>query len=144
RPRVVCLEWLDPPIVAGHWVPEMVALAGGIDVLGQPGQPSFTVDWERVAEVSPDVLVLMPCGYDLEGTLHLAAGLLVHPAVFETPAFPSGRIWAVDASSYFSRPGPRIVRGVEILAAILHPECCTVDGHQLAAPVRLAHSSSTR
>jgi len=138
RPRVVCLEWLAPPIVAGHWVPEMVALAGGQDVLGVAGKPSFTVTWEQVARAAPDFLVLMPCGYDLAGARDLGSQILAEPALRALPAIARATVWAVDASSYFSRPGPRVVRGVEILAALLHPERCATDTNDLAAPVRPA------
>lgn len=125
--RVVCLEWLDPPMVAGHWVPEMVALAGGEDLLGQAGEPSFRVTWEQIHEASPDVLVLMPCGFDLQGTIAEVERLLSKretlPAFLdEIPAVREERVFAVDGSSYFNRPGPRIVGGVEILAGILHPQ----------------------
>lgn len=139
RPRVVCLEWLDPPIVAGHWVPEMVAHAGGVDVLGIPGRPSFTVTWERVAEVAPDILVAMPCGYDLEETRRLSSELLAHPALRLTPAVIRDAVWAVDATNFFSRPGPRVIHGVEILAALFHPERCVLDPQRHAAPVRPVH-----
>ncbi len=137
RPRVVCLEWLAPPIVAGHWVPEMVERAGGYDALGVAGKPSFTVTWDDVAAAAPDALVLMPCGYDLAGTQALGRELLSDPTLRQVPAVVGGAVWAVDASSYFSRPGPRVVRGVEILAALLHPERCAADVRTLAAPVRL-------
>lgn len=125
--RVVCLEWLDPPMVGGHWVPEMVALAGGQDVLGRAGQPSFAVTWEQICDAQPEVLVLMSCGYNLDGTIAEAervsrtAGVL--PAFLdEIPAVHDGQVYAVDGSGYFNRPGPRIVGGIEILTGILHPE----------------------
>ncbi|MDW8059724.1 MAG: cobalamin-binding protein [Thermomicrobium sp.] len=140
RPRVVCLEWLAPPIVAGHWVPDMVELAGGVDALGVAGQPSYTVTWEQVAAAAPDVLVVMPCGYDLAGSRELGQRYLSDPALQEIPAVARDRVWAVDASSYFSRPGPRVVHGVEILAALLHPERCMTDTSALAAPVAVAAS----
>jgi iron complex transport system substrate-binding protein len=136
EPRVVCLEWLEPPIVAGHWVPEMVAAAGGRDVLGIAGQPSYTVTWDQVAAAEPDILVAMPCGYTLSETVDLAHQLLGHPILQSIPAVQRGALWAVDASAYFSRPGPCVVRGVEILAAILHPERCSSDVQRLAVPVR--------
>lgn len=113
RPRVLCLEWTSPPYVAGHWVPEMVALAGGTDVLGQAGKPSFRVSWEDVEESRPDVVVVMPCGYGLERTLSECR---------EKSIGRGRRVYAVDANSYFSRPGPRLVTGVEVLAHLLHPE----------------------
>lgn len=123
--RVVCLEWLDPPMVGGHWVPEMVELAGGRDMLGRRGEPSFRVDWDQIKEAAPEVLVLMPCGYGLAQTLDeaerlaLAGGFPLDLA--EIPAVRDERVFAVDGSGYFNRPGPRIVGGIEILAGILHP-----------------------
>ena len=139
EPGVVCLEWLDPPMVAGHWVPEMVKLAGGRDLLGQPGAPSFTVTWEDVLAASPEVLVLMPCGYDLAGARAVATDLGQVPGLLDTPAVASGRVYAVDASSYFSRPGPRLVTGLEILAGILHPAAFARFGPpESASPIRFA------
>ncbi len=122
RPRVFCLEWTDPPWVAGHWVPEMVALAGGIDVLGEAGAPSMRVEWERVRAAAPEVLVLMPCGFDLARTLAEAAVVRALPSWDALPAVGAGRVYAVDGSSYFNRPGPRLVDGLELLAHLLHPE----------------------
>ena len=126
RPRVVCLEWLDPLYVAGHWVPEMVAIAGGSDVLGQPGERAFRVSWEQLLAVQAEVVLVMPCGYGLEqGTAEFARTPL--PRGWEDlPAAQQRRILAVDASSYFSRPGPRLSTGVEILAQAFHPQCAPV------------------
>jgi len=114
RRRVVCLEWTDPPMVAGHWVPEMVALAGGVDVLGSPEKPSFRIDWDSLLDAKPEVVVVMPCGYALDQ----AAAEWRKTSV---PAGLSSRVFAVDANSYFSRPGPRLANGVELLAHLLHP-----------------------
>jgi len=122
RPRTVCLEWLDPPLYAGHWVPEMVALAGGEDALGRPGEPGRKVPWERVVEARPEVLVAMPCGFGVEGTEAELARLSARPGWGDLPAVRAGRVYAVDAHQYFSRPGPRLVEGLEALARILHPE----------------------
>jgi iron complex transport system substrate-binding protein len=123
RPRVLCLEWLDPFYVGGHWVPEMVTLAGGDNCFGHVGQPSFRVTLEQILAAQPDVIVVMPCGYNLARTCeeyHLAS----FPAGWnELPAVRAGRIFAVDANSYFSRSGPRLADGVAILARLLHPEC---------------------
>lgn len=115
RPRVACVEWLDPPFSAGHWVPEMVSLAGGEEVLVSPGEPSTRLTPEAIAEASPEVVVLMPCGFGVERTVKEARSLRNLSDI-------SGRVWAVDANSYFSRPAPRLVDGVEILARIFHPE----------------------
>ena len=120
--RVVCLEWLDPPMVAGHWVPEMVRRAGGVDLLGRAGEPSFRVGWDDVRAAEPDVLVLMPCGYDLPQTVREAERLGNVPGIDQLPAARSRQVYAVDGSGYFNRPGPRLIGGVEILAGILHPE----------------------
>ncbi len=120
-PRVICLEWLDPPFVAGHWVPEMVVLAGGINVLGRAGQPGFRLSWERVLRSEAAIVVLMPCGYDLEETLSEFTKLCLPDGWEDFPAVREGQIFAVDASSYCSRHGPRIATGIEILAHIFHP-----------------------
>lgn len=123
RPRVACVEWLDPPYVAGHWVPEMVALAGGVDVLGEPGRPSWRTTWERVAEADPDVVVLMPCGFPLASTWARLGELAAQPPFRSLRALREGRVFAVDANAHFSRPGPRLVEGLRTLAGILHPGC---------------------
>jgi iron complex transport system substrate-binding protein len=121
RPRVVVLEWLDPPFAAGHWVPEQVALAGGDEQLGRPLRPSFATTWEVVRAASPEVVVLAPCGYAAREVAERAAHDRVLDALAGTPAADSGRIHAVDANAYFSRPGPRVVEGVAVLASLLHP-----------------------
>jgi len=117
RPRMACIEWTDPIFAAGHWVPEMVALAGAVDPLGTAGRPSVDIPWERVLEARPDVMVLMPCGFGLEHTLEIAKEVTSRPHFSELPCARSGRVVAVDGSSFFNRPGPRIVDGLEILAA---------------------------
>ena len=121
RPRVVCLEWLDPLYLAGHWVPEMVEQAGGQDVLGSADDPSRETTWNEVQEARPDIVLLMPCGYTIDRTVkELARPGRVHEewtrAVNRWP-----QTYVVDAASYFSRPGPRLLDGVKLLAAILHP-----------------------
>ena len=121
-PRVLALEWLEPPFVPGHWVPEMVTLAGGSLLCGVAGQPSFAVGWEELAGLDPDVLLVMPCGFDLaasqaDARRHCASLLAVAPR-----AMRSARAYAVDATAHFSRPGPRLADGVELLAALLHPD----------------------
>jgi iron complex transport system substrate-binding protein len=115
RPRTFALEWSDPPFNGGHWVPEMIELAGGEPVLASPGTPSVRVSWDQIVSASPQVVVFMPCGYDLDGAIAEAGALLDRPEISDAAFF------AVDASSYFSRPGPRLVDGVEILASALHP-----------------------
>ena len=123
RPRVGCIEWLDPPFSAGHWVPEMVNVAGGEEVFAGPGEHSKRLAWDQVFDAAPEVLVLMPCGFDARRATEEARHVLPDlPGWDELPAVREGRVWAVDANSYFSRPAPRLVEGVEILARILHPE----------------------
>ena len=119
RPRVACLEWLDPLYSAGHWVPEMVELAGGEDVLAVKHKPSARVSLEDVAAAAPEVLVLMPCGFDRERTLMEWEPLKDLPAWREIPAVAGGRVFAVDGAKYFNRPGPRLVDGLEILAGFI-------------------------
>ena len=117
RPRVAAIEWLDPPFIAGHWVPEMIRLAGGEDALGRAGERSRTVAWDEIAAAAPDVAIVMPCGYDAERSAEEAdvfADRLDH--------LGARRVVAVDASAYFSRPGPRLVTGIELLGHILHPD----------------------
>ncbi len=122
RPRVGCIEWLDPPFSAGHWVPEMVRIAGGEELFAAPGEPSARISWEGVFQDAPEALVLMPCGFGVKRAMKEARGLPELPGWNELPAVKKGCVWAVDASSYFSRPAPRLVDGVEILARVLHPE----------------------
>jgi iron complex transport system substrate-binding protein len=122
RPRVLCLEWLDPYYVGGHWVPEMVAKAGGEDVLGRPGEPSFRVTAEQIENSRPDIIVAMPCGYNLARATEELRATRLPEAWSALPAVREKRIFAVDANSYFSRSGPRLADGIVILAQILHPE----------------------
>ena len=116
RPRVAALEWLDPVFIAGHWTPQLIELAGGEDVLGMPTEPSMEASFEEVAAARPDVVIVMPCGY---GAQRAREEALEHTA--ELASLGAGRIVAVDASAYFSRPGPRLIEGAELLGAILHP-----------------------
>jgi iron complex transport system substrate-binding protein len=116
RPRVAALEWLDPVYLAGHWTPQLIELAGGEDVLGLPGEPSQTHSWEALAVARPEIVVAMPCGYD-EQRAHAEA--LAHGP--ELVRLGAERIVAVNASAYFSRPGPRLIDGLELLAHVLHP-----------------------
>jgi len=125
RPRVVCLEWFEPLYTAGHWVPEMVALAGGFDVLGQPGEPSAKIEWRQVIEARPEVILLMPCGFDVRRTVKESTPLKSLPGWQQLPAVQSGNVYAMNGNAYFSRPGPRLVNGLEILARIIHPVSVT-------------------
>ena len=122
RPRVVCLEWLDPLLVAGHWVPDQVDAAGGIDVLGEPGARSRVVSPDEVIAAQPEVILSMPCGFRLEESAAQLQALAEFPGWKKLPAVKSGEVYAVDGSWYFNRPGPRVVDGIEMLARILHPE----------------------
>jgi iron complex transport system substrate-binding protein len=122
RPKTVCLEWLDPLFLGGHWVPEMVGLAGGVDVLGRTGEKSRRSEPDEVVMASPDVAVLMPCGFDLDRTRSEAPVVTRMAWWAKLPASRAGRAWIVDGSSYFNRPGPRLVDGLEILAHILQPD----------------------
>lgn len=122
RPTVAAIEWLDPIMIGGHWVPEQVSLAGGTDALGRAGVPSVKVEWARVVEAAPEVLVLMPCGFDWERTEREASAVTRRPGFADLPAVRSGRVYAVNGHAYFNRPGPRLVDGIELLAHLLHPE----------------------
>jgi iron complex transport system substrate-binding protein len=120
RPRVACLEWLDPLMAAGNWVPELVTAAGGVPVVGQGGVHSPWLSWETLAAADPEVIVLMPCGFDLPRTIREAACLTAHPLWSDLRAVRDRRVFAVDGNQYFNRPGPRLVDSAEILAAIFH------------------------
>ncbi len=117
RVRVAALEWLDPVYVAGHWTPQMIELAGGEDLLGLPGEHSQVLSWEQVAASDPEIVVAMPCGYDAQRAREEALGHAERLA-----SLGARRIVAVNASAYFSRPGPRLIDGLELLGHILHPE----------------------
>lgn len=119
RPRVLALEWLDPPFAGGHWVPEMIEIAGGIDVFGEPGGHSARLTWDQIAAADPDVIVVMPCGFDEAGAREQIATLADRPEWRSLRAVREGKVFPVDANGCFSRPGPRLVDGVERLAAIL-------------------------
>lgn len=122
RPRVACLEWLAPLYHAGHWVPEMVDWAGGWDVLGKISAPSSQITWDHLIAASPDIVVIMPCGFSIDRTVRELSQLTAHPCWEKLPAVQHDRVYIVDAVSYFSRPGPRLIEGVRILAGILHPD----------------------
>lgn len=122
RPRVFCMEWLDPPYAAGHWIPEMVQLAGGDNGIGKPGKPSIKVSWDDIVNFAPQIVIVMPCGFNIENTLEEIDLLTSDKHWNQLPASRRGQAYLVDANSYFSRSGPRIVDGLEILAKIIHPE----------------------
>jgi iron complex transport system substrate-binding protein len=130
QPRVFCMEWLDPVYACGHWVPELVKTAGGVDGVGRDGSESVRVSWVKVAEWAPEVLVMMPCGFNLSQTMKqisehfgpYSSLASEHATLFwNLPAVRENRVYAVDANSYFARPGPRVVEGAELLAHLFHP-----------------------
>ncbi len=128
--RVLCLEWLDPLFVAGHWVPEMVTLAGGADGLGRARKDSYVIGWDEILNYAPEIIIVMPCGFDIprsRAQIHL---LNERPEWGDLPAVRAGRVFLTDASAYFSRPGPRIIRGLEILAGLLRADAgpLSIDG----------------
>lgn len=121
-PKVACLEWMNPLFNAGHWVPEMVELAGGIDRLGIRGEYSVRIEWQQLFDLDPDVIVLMPCGYNVEKAVQEHCKTTFPVGWQKITAVRNGRVYAVHASAYFSRPGPRLVDGVEILYSLLHQD----------------------
>ena len=133
RPGVVVVEWTDPPYAAGHWVPELVAIAGGRELLGVAATPSARTTWEEIRDRAPEVVVIAPCGFGLDRTVAEATPERVAEWLAGTPALRDGRVWAIDANAYLSRPGPRIVDGAELLAGILHPaDATTPPGSAIA------------
>src|SRR3989449_182588 len=135
RPKTLCLEWLDPLFLGGHWVPEMIGLAGGVDVLGRAGEKSRRAERREVVVASPDVAGLMPCGFDLDRTRKESSIVTGTRWWTDLPAARAGRTWIVDGSGYFNRPGPRLVDGLEILAHILHPDLFPKPSDAVAARV---------
>lgn len=136
RPRVLLLEWTDPPYAPGHWVPEQVAAAGGECVLGAAGEKSTRVLWDDAVATAPDVVVCAPCGFSVDDAARLARDV-VH-------RFPGVPVWAVDADGAFARPGPRLVDGVEALAAVLHPDAVPAVGPDAARLVTEAPAEAPR
>jgi iron complex transport system substrate-binding protein len=122
RPKVFLMEWADPIYNSGHWIPELVRLAGGQDPLGVEGRPSGPIGWESVCALAPEVVLLAPCGFTLDRALAEIPELSRRPGWDDLPAVRAGRVFVADGSAYFSRPGPRLVDSLELLAAIVHPE----------------------
>lgn len=122
KPGVFCMEWVNPPYCGGHWMKELVDIAGGRDDLSNDRRPSYRIDWNQVLEFAPEVVVLTCCGFDLHRCMQEAEILATFKGVLGLPAAKAGRIFATDGSAYFSRPGPRIVDSLEILAHLIHPE----------------------
>jgi iron complex transport system substrate-binding protein len=131
KPRVIALEWLDPPFLGGHWIPEMISIAGGDDVAGPPGLKSPEVQWSEISGLGPDVVIAMPCGWYVDESRAQAVEHWDRIA-----ALGAGRVYAVDAASTFSRPGPRLVDGVELLGHVLHPDLVDPPGNIGFAEVR--------
>jgi iron complex transport system substrate-binding protein len=149
RPRVASLEWLEPFYVAGHWVPEMIEAAGGKDVLGRKRTPSFRVTAEDVIDAAPEILLIAQCGYSAQQARDEYRAMLFPEEWSAMPAVRNSRMFAMDASGYFSRPGPRLITGIEALAKILHPEVVvSPEAESVAVPISVppvtAHSPSVR
>jgi iron complex transport system substrate-binding protein len=121
RPRVVLLEWIDPPFCSGHWSPELVRLAGGREVIGREAEPSRTIAWNEIVQADPEVLVIACCGWDVERSRQDLPILATYPGFGDLACVRSGHVYLLDGNAYFSRPGPRLVDSLEILAHILHP-----------------------
>jgi iron complex transport system substrate-binding protein len=122
KPTVVCLEWLSPPFNGGHWIPEMIDLAGGVDPLGKLGKDSYRMEWDQVLSVDPDVVLVMPCGHNLERSVAEYHATQFPEGWKQVKAVRNGRVYAVNASAYFSRPGPRLVTGLEIMHSLLQED----------------------
>jgi iron complex transport system substrate-binding protein len=122
NPRVAVIEWIEPLILAGNWLPELIQIAGGSDALCKPGEHSPTVTWQTIRDYAPEVLAIIPCGYKLPQTLAEVPTLQRLPGWQEVPAVCQGQVYAVDGNAYFNRPGPRIVDSLEILAGLVHPD----------------------
>jgi iron complex transport system substrate-binding protein len=131
RPRVFCAEWVDPLFCSGHWVPEQLEIAGGVDMLGRKWKDSVRIAWNDVLETQPEVIFLMACGYNCDEAMRRASWLAEQPGFHDLPAVQQNRVYVVDAG-YFSRPGPRVVEGAELLAHLLHPETCPRPGPKTA------------
>jgi iron complex transport system substrate-binding protein len=134
RPRVLAIEWLAPPFAPGHWVPEMIDVAGGENLVGAAGAHSTQATWDELEGLDPDVLLVMPCGYGLEATRADAEGARTNLERVAPRAIAEGRAFIVDGSSYFNRSGPRFVTGIEILGGLLHPDRCAAPSPDTAAP----------
>lgn len=122
RPGVACIEWIDPLMAAGNWMPELVALAGGVNIFGEAGKHSPWLSWEALAEADPDVVLVMPCGFDIARSLSELPALASRPEWAKLKAVRTGRVFVADGNQYFNRPGPRLVESLEILAELLHPQ----------------------
>jgi iron complex transport system substrate-binding protein len=122
RPRVLVLEWLSPPMVAGHWTPELIRIAGGEPILGHDGAPTGPIEWPAILEAAPEVLLVAPCGFHIEQSLRELPALAELPSFAELPAVRTGQVVVADGNAFFNRPGPRLVESAEIAATAIHPE----------------------
>jgi len=136
RPTVACIEWFDPLMAAGNWIPEMIDLAGGKDLLGAPGKHSAWLEWEKLAEANPDLMILMPCGFDLERTRRESVSLANQPLWSGLRAVKTKNVFITDGNHFFNRPGPRIVESIEILAEMLQPKLFSF-GHENTSWARM-------
>lgn len=127
RPRVLALEWLDPPMAAGHWTPELLWRAGADPVLGPWGEPTRVTTWQAVAAAAPDLVLVLPCGFPVVQTLAELPAFLARPEVASLPAVRAGRVAVLDGNAYFNRPGPRLVRSAELAAAAIHPRVFAIE-----------------
>jgi iron complex transport system substrate-binding protein len=143
KPRVALLEWLDPPFSTGHWNPELIRLAGGIDGLGREGAKSRTLRWEEVIAYQPEVVLISCCGFTTERAMQDVPPLDNVPGWSDVPAAREGRVYVTDGAAYFSRPGPRLVDSLELLAHVIHPEVHVLPPHVIS-PVRLTPASASR
>lgn len=125
--RVLALEWLDPPMPAGHWTPELIRAAGGDPILGHDRAPTRATTWTAIADAAPEVLLLLPCGFPVEQTRRELPALLARPEVAATPAVQAGRVAVIDGNAYFNRPGPRLIDSAELAASLLHPGAIELD-----------------
>jgi len=128
RPKIFCMEWADPVYCAGHWVPEMIEIAGGVDELARKETDSVRMKWDDVRSYAPEILILSPCGFHLAQALEQISILKSLPGWAEIPAVRNGKVFCADANSYFARPGPRVVEGTELLAHLIHPELFDWNG----------------
>jgi iron complex transport system substrate-binding protein len=143
RPRVFCMEWLDPVYCSGHWMPEMVEIAGGVDELGHAGADSVRIPWNDVLGWAPEILIITPCGFNLDKIVKQTPRLFAYPGWSELPAVRNNRVYAVDANSYFARPSLRVVEGTELLAHLIHPDRFAWQGPGTAfARIELLQSRS--
>jgi len=138
RPTVACIEWIDPLMAAGNWVPEMIAMAGGRNLFGEAGKHSPWLHWDELVVANPDIILVMPCGYDIAKTRSEMTALTERPEWYRLTAVRSDRVYLTDGNQYFNRPGPRLVESLEIVAEVLHPDKFRF-GHEGTGWIRFEH-----